>query len=140
MFCGKTDELIRRLRRAAIARQQVQVFKPAIDVRYAEGKVTSHAGAEFDAEPVKCSTEILENLRDDATVIAIDEAQFFDMGVIDVTRELAERGLRRNNARAEWPIRSRRNIGGSPSGLLGASRLIRQIRQPPMRASVASAA
>ena len=55
MFSGKTDELIRRLRRAVIARQKVQVFKPAIDVRYAVEKVTSHAGADFDAIPVPCS-------------------------------------------------------------------------------------
>ena len=94
MFCGKTDELIRRLRRATIARQKVQVFKPAIDVRYAEGKVTSHAGAEFDANPVETSREILDSLGEDVTVVAIDEAQFFDMGVIDVACELANRGLR----------------------------------------------
>lgn len=94
MFCGKTDELIRRLRRATIARQKVQVFKPAIDVRYAVEKVTSHAGAEFDAQPVENSDEILERLADDVTVVAIDEAQFFDEGVIRVAKELAERGLR----------------------------------------------
>lgn len=94
MFCGKTDELIRRLRRATIARQKVQVFKPAIDVRYAVNKVTSHAGAEFEAKPIEKSEEILELLDDDVTVVAIDEAQFFDDGIIDVAEELAERGLR----------------------------------------------
>lgn len=94
MFCGKTDELIRRLRRATIARQNVKVFKPAIDVRYAVNKVASHAGAEFEANPIEKSEEILELLDDDITVVAIDEAQFFDDGIIDVAEELAERDLR----------------------------------------------
>ncbi len=94
MFCGKTDELIRRLRRATIARQKVQVFKPAIDVRYAVEKVTSHAGAEFDALPIEGSREILARLEDDVTVVAIDEAQFFDADVVAVARELAEKGIR----------------------------------------------
>ncbi len=94
MFCGKTDELIRRLRRAAIARQKVQVFKPAVDTRYALEKVTSHAGAKFDALPVEDSREILEHLETDVTVVAIDEAQFFDDGIVDVACELAERGIR----------------------------------------------
>ncbi len=94
MFCGKTDELIRRLRRATIAKQKVQVFKPAIDVRYAVEKVTSHAGAEFDAIPVENSREIIERLDDDVTVVAIDEAQFFDEDVVNVACELAEKGLR----------------------------------------------
>lgn len=94
MFCGKTDELIRRLRRATIAKQKVQVFKPAIDIRYAVEKVTSHAGAEFDAVPVENSREILACLEDDITVVAIDEAQFFDDDVVNVACELAEKGLR----------------------------------------------
>ena len=94
MFCGKTDELIRRLRRATIAKQKVQVFKPAIDVRYAVEKVTSHAGAEFDALPVENSSDILEKLVDDITVVAIDEAQFFDEGIVDIAGKLAEKGLR----------------------------------------------
>ena len=94
MFCGKTDELIRRLRRATIAKQKIQVFKPAIDVRYAVEKVTSHAGAQFDALPVENSQEVLERLEDDVTVIAIDEAQFFDEGIINIASELAEKGLR----------------------------------------------
>ena len=94
MFCGKTDELIRRLRRATIARQKVQVFKPSIDIRCAVEKVMSHAGAEFDALPVESSAEILENLRDDVTVVAIDEAQFFDAEIVNVARALADRGIR----------------------------------------------
>jgi len=74
MFCGKTDELIRRLRRATIARQKVQVFKPAIDIRYAVEKVSSHAGAEFAAMPIEKSSEIIAHLLDGVTVVAIDEA------------------------------------------------------------------
>ncbi|RME87100.1 MAG: thymidine kinase [Anaerolineae bacterium] len=94
MFSGKTDELIRRLRRAVIARQKVQVFKPAIDVRYAEEKVTSHAGADFDAVPVQKAADIRARLDDNTTVVGIDEAQFFDDEIVDVCRELAERGVR----------------------------------------------
>lgn len=94
MFSGKTDELIRRLVRATIAKQKVQVFKPAIDVRYAVEKVTSHAGADFDAIPVEKSSEILTKIDKDTTVIGVDEAQFFDPEIVDVCQQLAERGVR----------------------------------------------
>ncbi len=94
MFSGKTDELIRRLRRAVIARKKVQVFKPSIDIRYAVEKVTSHAGTDFDAIPVVKSSEIFDKLDADTAVVGIDEAQFFDDGIVDVTRQLAERALR----------------------------------------------
>jgi thymidine kinase len=94
MFSGKTDELIRRLRRATIARQKVQVFKPAIDVRYAVEKVTSHAGTDFDAIPVSCAADIRSRLDAEATVVAVDEAQFFDAEIVSVVDDLAGRGLR----------------------------------------------
>ncbi len=94
MFSGKTDELIRRLVRATIAKQKVQVFKPAIDVRYAVEKVTSHAGANFDAIPVEKAADIRVKLEKDTTVVGIDEAQFLDPEVVDVAQELAERGIR----------------------------------------------
>lgn len=94
MFSGKTDELIRRLVRATIAKQKVQVFKPAIDVRYAVEKVTSHAGSNFDAIPVEKSAEILDKMDKDTTVAGIDEAQFFDSEVVNVAQKLAERGVR----------------------------------------------
>jgi len=102
MFSGKTDELIRRLRRAAIARQKVQVFKPAMDVRYAVEKVTSHAGTDFDATPIEHAIDIYARLNEATTVIAIDEAQFFDdesmvaqsATIIAVVDELARRGIR----------------------------------------------
>ena len=94
MFSGKTDELIRRLRRATIAKQKVQVFKPTIDVRYAVEKVTSHAGSDFAAIPVKSAVEIPPQVDKDTTVVAIDEAQFFDMDIVEVVRELAQHGIR----------------------------------------------
>ncbi len=94
MFSGKTDELIRRLVRATIAKQKVQVFKPAIDVRYAVEKVASHAGSTFDAIPVGNASEIRLKLDQDTTVVGIDEAQFFDPEVVSVARELATRGVR----------------------------------------------
>ena len=94
MFSGKTDELIRRLVRATIARQRVQVFKPAIDVRYAVEKVTSHAGSNFDATPVEKSMEILKRIEGDTTVVAVDEAQFFDPQIVQIVQQLASRGIR----------------------------------------------
>lgn len=94
MFSGKTDELIRRLRRATIARQQVQVFKPVIDNRYSVEKVRSHAGSDFDALPIQKSVEILTNLRPETTVVGVDEAQFFDGEIVPVVQQLAEQGIR----------------------------------------------
>jgi thymidine kinase len=94
MFSGKTDELIRRLVRAKIAKQKVQVFKPAIDVRYAVEKVTSHAGANFDAIPVEKAADIRAKLDADTTVVAIDEAQFMDAEVVVIARELADKDIR----------------------------------------------
>lgn len=94
MFSGKTDELIRRLRRATIARQKVQVFKPAIDNRYNKSKVTSHAGSDFAAHPIQRALNILSQLDEDTTVVAIDEAQFFDSEIVPIVQQLADRNLR----------------------------------------------
>ncbi len=94
MFSGKTEELIRRLRRAKIAKQQVQVFKPAIDDRYHESQVTSHNGMGIDARPVQSSADIQALLHPDTTVVAIDEVQFFDNGIIDICETLAGEGKR----------------------------------------------
>jgi thymidine kinase len=94
MFSGKTEELIRRLKRAAIARQKVQVFKPAIDDRYHSEKVTSHDGLYFDALPIRDSREILINIQPDTTVVGIDEGNFLDTGIVEVVGQLAERGVR----------------------------------------------
>jgi thymidine kinase len=94
MFSGKTEELIRRLRRAVIARQKVQVFKPLIDTRYREAQVTSHNGQGFDAKPVAEAADILADLSPDTTVVAIDEVQFFDPGILVLCEQLANQGLR----------------------------------------------
>jgi thymidine kinase len=94
MFSGKTEELIRRLKRAAIARQKVQVFKPSIDDRYHSEKVTSHDGLYFDALPIRDSREILINIQPDTTVVGIDEGNFLDTGIVEVVGQLAERGVR----------------------------------------------
>jgi len=94
MFSGKTEELIRRVRRAEIARQKVQVFKPSLDDRYGVQHVTSHNGVNLGAVAVEDAHEILDLVQPDAEVIAIDEAQFFDPEVASVCNTLAERGLR----------------------------------------------
>ncbi len=95
MFCGKTEELIRRVRRAIIARQTVKVFKPQLDDRYGIQNITSHTGQSVAAIPVASSNDILALADGGATVVAIDEAQFFDMGLIEVVRRLVdERSLR----------------------------------------------
>lgn len=94
MFCGKTEELIRRVRRAAIARQEVQVFKPQIDDRYSIQHVTSHTGQNIEARPLSSSNEISEFLSKTTTVVAIDEAQFFDEGIVGIVQQLASTGIR----------------------------------------------
>jgi len=93
MFSGKTEELIRRLRRAQFARQKVEIFKPQIDTRYHELKVVSHSGTEIMSTPVPNSTNILL-LATDVDVVGIDEAQFFDNELANVCSELARRGIR----------------------------------------------
>jgi thymidine kinase len=94
MFCGKTDEMIRRLRRATIAKQMVQVFKPAIDNRYDQIKVVSHAGTNYDAIPIRKAADIRDKLETNTTVVAIDEAQFLDDELVPLVKELAAKGIR----------------------------------------------
>jgi thymidine kinase len=94
MFSGKTEELIRRVRRAEIARQTVQVFKPLMDDRYGKDSVWSHSGVHCEAEAIEHASLILSLLRKDTNVVAIDEVQFLDWAVADVARILADRGLR----------------------------------------------
>lgn len=94
MFSGKTEELIRRLRRAIIAKQKVQVFKPIIDKRYHVEKVTSHNGAMFEAVPVDTAVDILSLVEPDTTVVAIDEVQFFEPDIVQICDELANKGKR----------------------------------------------
>lgn len=93
MFSGKTEELIRRLNRAKIARQNVEIFKPHIDVRYSEDEVVSHDSNSIRSTPVETSANILL-LASNVDVVGIDEAQFFDAGLSDVCNELANQGIR----------------------------------------------
>jgi len=93
MFSGKTEELIRRMKRAKIAKQKVEIFKPQIDIRYSEDKVVSHDSNYIPSIPVENSSFIL-NLIDDVEVVGIDEAQFFDSGIFEVCNELANKGIR----------------------------------------------
>lgn len=94
MYSGKTEELIRRIRRAEIAKQKVQVFKPEIDNRYSKYDVVSHAGDKIQSIPVKSSKEILEKLSDDTDVIGIDEAQFFDDSLVEIVSKIANNNRR----------------------------------------------
>lgn len=93
MFSGKTEELIRRLRRAQIAKQSVKIFKPKIDNRYSENKIVSHSEQSLSSEIVSSAQEILE-LSKDAQVIGIDEAQFYDADLADICNKLADDGKR----------------------------------------------
>ena len=93
MFSGKTEELIRRLKRAEFAKQKILIFKPFADKRYSESKVVSHDSNEIASTPVKSSQEILQ-LSKDVDVVALDEAQFFDDGIVGVCNKLANLGKR----------------------------------------------
>lgn len=94
MFSGKSEELIRRLKRAQIARQPLQAFKPDIDNRYHDTKVMSHTSISFEAEAVKNTGDLLSRVRSSSRVIGIDEVQFFDESIIDVVERLADSGVR----------------------------------------------
>ncbi len=94
MFSGKSEELIRRVKRSEIARQKVQVFKPSIDKRYGEERVSSHSGASYDAIPVQSAAELMRLVAPDTDVVAIDEVQFFDWSISDVCNALADSGKR----------------------------------------------
>ena len=93
MFSGKTEELIRRLKRAKFARQKVEIFKPALDTRYSNIEVVSHDSNHITSTPIESSANILQ-LASDVDVVGIDEAQFFDNGLVEVCNELARRGIR----------------------------------------------
>lgn len=94
MFSGKTEELIRRIRRAQIARQKVQVFKHSLDARYAQREVTSHNGLQWEAVPVESTEQLRSLIEPDTNVVAIDEGQFFDEELVDLCEDLADRGVR----------------------------------------------
>jgi thymidine kinase len=116
MFSGKSEELIRRIRRAIIARHRVQVFKSHLDARY-EGlhRVSSHTGVAIEAQPIDRSDEILRRIeRPEAVdVVAVDEVQFLDAGIVEVTTHLAERGVRVICAGTDTDFR------GEPFGMMG---------------------
>lgn len=94
MFSGKSEELIRCVRRAQIARQRVQVFKHALDVRYAVGQVASHDGARTEAVAITHSDEILTQLLPQVDVVAVDEVQFFDDAIVGLAQRLTDQGIR----------------------------------------------
>ncbi len=114
MFSGKSEELIRRVRRGVIARRRVQVFKSHLDSRYAGlYSVTSHDGTEFEASPVDSAAEIFRLVRPDTQIIAIDEAQFLDPDIVTVSTLLAARGVRVILAGTDTDFR------GEPFGSMG---------------------
>ena len=114
MFSGKSEELIRRVRRAIIARRSVQVFKSHLDSRYAGVyNVTSHDGTEIEAIPIDSSDEILRQVRPATEIVAIDEAQFLDRDIVAVTTVLAQRGVRVILAGTDTDFR------GEPFGAMG---------------------
>lgn len=94
MFSGKTEELLRRVRRAEIAKQKVQLFKPGLDDRYSPDSITSHNGHQSIAQNIESSREILRLRHPETTVVAIDEAQFIDDGLVDVALQLAAANMR----------------------------------------------
>ena len=94
MFSGKSEELIRRLRRAQIARQKVQIFKPALDTRYADDAIVSHSEMRISSRAVVNSRALLDLVEDDTEVVGIDEGQFFDQDLPAVVNEIANRGKR----------------------------------------------
>lgn len=94
MFSGKSEELIRRLRRARIARQRVQVFKPDIDVRFAHDHIVSHSEMRHESAAVRTAAELRSKVADQTEVVGIDEGQFFDNELVNVANELAHKGLR----------------------------------------------
>ncbi|HSQ24563.1 MAG TPA: thymidine kinase [Pyrinomonadaceae bacterium] len=94
MFSGKSEELIRRLRRARIARQKVQVFKPQIDARFSHNHIVSHSEMKHESSNVRTAEEIRANVEADTEVVGIDEGQFFDNALVAIANELAERGVR----------------------------------------------
>jgi thymidine kinase len=94
MFSGKSEELIRRLRRAKIARQKVQVFKPEIDARFSDNHIVSHSEMRHESSNIRSAAQIIERIEPGTEVVGIDEGQFFDEELVNVANELARRGLR----------------------------------------------
>jgi thymidine kinase len=115
MFSGKSEELLRRVRRATLARKQVQVFKSHLDERYGGLQaVSSHDGGRLESEPISTSRDLMERYRRGTEVVAVDEAQFLDHGVVDVANALADEGVRVIIAGTDMDFR------GRPFGPMGA--------------------
>ncbi len=119
MFSGKSEELIRRITRYQIARVPTQTFKPALDNRYSEGSVVSHSRLAIEAEPVADSTQLLHAVEARTAVVGVDEAQFFDMNLVDVAHRLAATGMQVIVAGLDTDY-LRRPFGPVPHLMLGA--------------------
>lgn len=123
MFSGKSEELLRRVRRSLIARRRVQVFKSHLDDRYGGVQtISSHDGTVIEAVPVNTSLQIAEQVRSDTQVVAIDEAQFLDEGVVSVVNDLASRGVRVIVAGTDMDFRGR-PFGSMPALLAIAEKV-----------------
>jgi thymidine kinase len=115
MFSGKSEELIRRIRRAVLARKKVQVFKSHLDERYGGLQaISSHDGGRIDAEPIQSSLDVMEHTRAETEVVAVDEVQFLDDGIVGVANALADHGIRVILAGTDMDFR------GQPFGPMGA--------------------
>lgn len=130
MFSGKTEELIRRLKRARIAKQKVEIFKPLIDARYSEDEVVSHDANSIRSTPVSSSSNILLMVSD-VDVVGIDEAQFFDLGLTEVCNQLAEQGIRVIVAGLDMDFRGK-PFGPMPS-LLASAEYVTKVHAICMR-------
>lgn len=124
MFSGKTEELIRRVRRAIIAKQTVQVFKPQIDDRYGLAHITSHNGQYISAQPIAHSRDILNYLNPKTTVVAIDEVQFFDQDIVNIVEILADKNIRIIMAGLDTDFRGE-PFGCMPSLLCKAEEIVK---------------
>ena len=130
MFSGKTEELIRRLRRAGYAKQRIEIFKPAIDVRFSEVNVVSHDENSIRSTPVENSSNILL-LSADVDVVGIDEAQFFDKHLVDVVVQLANQGLRVIVAGLDMDFKG--NPFGPMPGLMAVADFVTKVHAVCMR-------
>lgn len=126
MFSGKTEELLRRIRRATFANQKVELFKPAVDVRYDENDVVSHDSTSMVSTPVQNSSEILLYVNmESVEVVGIDEVQFFDEGIVDVCNKLADSGIRVIVAGLDMDFL--RNPFGPMPGLLASAEYVSKV-------------
>ena len=124
MFAGKTEELIRRVRRALYARRRVQVFKPGADVRTDETEIRSHSGVPYSALAVESSRELFDAVASETHVVAIEEAQFFDAGIVTVCQKLADTGYQVIAAGLDMDFRAR-PFGAMPALLAVADEVIK---------------